>query len=94
MIHVKEDVIIQEFIPYENELGIFYHRIPDQKKGKITSVTIKKFLKVKGDGFLNLSELIQKDDRAYLYADLFHGIHQDKLDHILDKGEAMTLCIH
>ncbi len=93
LIHVKEDVIIQEFIPYENELGIFYHRIPDQKKGKITSVTIKKFLKVKGDGFLNLSELIQKDDRAYLYADLFHGIHQDKLDHILDKGEEMTLSV-
>ncbi len=91
--HVKEDTIIQEFIPYENELGIFYHRIPGQKKGRITSVTIKKFMKVTGDGLLTVSELIQKDDRAFLYADLFQAIHQNKLGHILNKGEKMTLSI-
>lgn len=91
--HVKEDVIIQEFVPYENELGIFYHRIPGQKKGHITSVTIKKFIKIKGDGHLSVTELIQKDDRAFLYADLFHIIHQDKLEHILKKGEEMTLSV-
>lgn len=91
--HVKEDVIIQEFVPYENELGIFYHRIPGQKKGHITSVTIKKFIKIKGDGNLSVTELIQKDDRAFLYADLFHIIHQDKLEHILKKGEEMTLSV-
>ena len=45
--HVNEELIIQEFIPYENELGIFYHRIPGQTKRTITSVTIKKFIKVK-----------------------------------------------
>lgn len=91
--HVKEDVIIQEFVPYENELGIFYHRIPGQKKGRITSVTIKKFMKITGDGLLTVSELIQKDDRAFLYADLFQAIHQNKLGHILNKGEKMTLSI-
>ena len=91
--HVQEDVIIQEFIPYENELGIFYHRIPGQKKGHITSVTIKKFIKIKGDGHLSISELIQKDDRAFLYANLFHAIHQEKIEHILNKGEEMTLSV-
>ena len=91
--HVEEDVIIQEFIPYDNELGIFYHRIPGQKKGEITSVTIKKFIKIKGDGQLTLAELIEKDDRAFLYTDLFHAIHQDKLEHILNIGEEMTLSV-
>ncbi len=38
---VGETVIVQEFIPFEQELGIFYHRFPGEVKGKITSVTIK-----------------------------------------------------
>ena len=89
--HVKEDIIIQEFIPYESELGIFYHRMPGQKKGKVTSVTIKKFMRIKGDGLHNVKDLIQNDNRAFLYAELFHHIHQDKLDQVLGKGEELIL---
>ena len=91
--HVQEDVIIQQFIPYENELGIFYHRIPDQNKGKITSVTIKKFMKIKGDGHLNLAQLVQKDNRAYLYTDLFRDIHREQWDQVLNKDEEMILSV-
>ncbi len=91
--HVKEDVIVQEFIPYEKEFGIFYHRIPGEEIGKITSVTIKKFIKIKGDGQLNVSQLIQKDERAFLYTDLFFNIHQDKLDLVLLKDEELTLSV-
>ena len=91
--HIKEEVIIQEFIPYEKELGIFYHRIPGDAKGKITSVTIKKFIKVKGDGILTLSALIQNDERAFLYADLFFALHQHQLEKVLKKGEELTLSL-
>jgi hypothetical protein len=91
--HVDEELIIQEFVPYENELGIFYHRIPGQTKGKITSVTIKKFIKVKGDGILTLSALIKKDKRAFLYTDLFYALHQDQLNKILAKDEELTLSL-
>ena len=91
--HVKEDVIVQDFIPYENEFGIFYHRMPGQKNGKITSVTIKKFIKIKGDGILTVSQLIEKDERAFLYTDLFFNIHEDKLDMVLPKDEALTLSV-
>lgn len=91
--HIKEDVIVQEFIPYENEFGIFYHRMPGHKSGKITSVTIKKFIKIKGDGVLNVSQLIQKDERAFLYTDLFFIIHQDKLETVLPKDEELTLSV-
>lgn len=91
--HVKEDVILQEFIPYENEFGIFYHRLPGNENGKITSVTIKKFIKIKGNGLLTVSQLIEKDERAFLYTDLFFNIHQDKLDMVLPKGEVLTLSV-
>lgn len=91
--HVKEDVILQEFIPYENELGVFYHRIPGDEAGKITSVTIKKFIKIKGDGVLTLAQLIKNDERAFLYTDLFFNIHQDNLDKVLQQGEELTLSV-
>ncbi len=88
---VNTDVILQEFIPYHNELGIFYHRIPGNKKGKITSVTIKKFISVYGDGKSTLSELIQKDDRAFLYYKLFKNIHKSNMDKVYKKGEKIIL---
>lgn len=90
---VDEDVIVQEFIPYEKELGIFYHRIPGQKKGKVSSVTIKKFLRVKGDGRKTLKQVIQGDQRAFLYTDLFEGLHRDQMNSILPKNKEITLSI-
>ena len=90
---VKTDVIIQEFIPYEKELGIFYHRIPGEQRGKISSVTIKKFIKVTGDGKSDLSKLIMNDERAFLYYDLFKTIHKEKMDFVYPKGEQITLSV-
>ena len=65
------DIIIQEFLDYENECGVFYHRNPNENEGKISSVTLKKFLFVIGDGKTPLKELILNDNRAKLYFDLF-----------------------
>ena len=88
---VDEDIILQEFIPYHNELGIFYHRIPGEKKGKITSVTIKKFISVTGDGKSTLSQLIQNDERAFLYYKLFKNIHGSNMDKVYKKEDKIIL---
>ena len=90
---VREDVIIQEFVPFEKELGIFYHRMPGENKGKVTSVTIKKFIRVTGDGKNNLSNLILKDERAFLYHDLFSKIHKEKMSFVYPEGEKITLSV-
>ena len=89
--HVDTDIILQEFIPYHNELGVFYHRIPGNKKGKITSVTIKKFITVYGDGKSTLSELILNDERAFLYYKLFKNIHAAYMNKTYGKGEKIVL---
>lgn len=44
------NIIIQEYINCKNECGIFYHRHPNEEKGVITSITLKKFLNITGDG--------------------------------------------
>ena len=90
---VQTDILLQEFVSYPNELGIFYHRIPGQDKGQITSVTIKEFLKVIGDGSKSIRQLIDDDSRARLYADLFTRIHINQIDRVLEKGETLVLSV-
>ncbi len=89
----KIDIIIQEFIDFNNECGLFYHRIPGENKGKVTSITLKKFLTVTGNGTSNLSELIIADKRAYLYYNLLQNIHKESMETIPKKGEIVELTV-
>jgi hypothetical protein len=61
---IKVDFIVQEYIDYPVELGIFYVRYPDEKTGKVTSIVIKDFLKVIGDGQSTILELMKNYPRA------------------------------
>ncbi len=85
------DTIIQEYIDYQNEIGIFYHRLPSSMNGKITSITLKKYLKIFGDGESSLETLISKDPRASLYIDLLRNIHHKNLKKIYPKGKEIVL---
>lgn len=92
--HVEEvnyDIIIQEFIDYSIELGVFYMRDPNSKKGHVTSIVRKKMLSVKGDGISTVRDLMQKDYRARLYIEKFEIEDASILDHIPQKGERVTL---
>lgn len=84
-------IIIQEFLDYKYECGIFYHKNPNEKEGKITSITLKRFLSVTGDGNSTLKKLILLDNRAQLYIEILEKIHQDKLIQIPLKGEKIKL---
>ncbi len=86
-------IIIQEFISYPKECGIFYYRMPNEKSGTITSITLKKFLKVVGDGDKTLSELIIANKRACLYLDILQNIHGKKLASIPKKGKEIVLTV-
>lgn len=87
------DIILQEFITLKKECGIFYYRLPNQEKGKITSITLKKFLTVIGDGVSSLSELILADTRAFFYMDLLKKIHGEKMFSIPIKGKKIILTV-
>lgn len=87
------NLIAQEFIQYKNECGIFYHRLPNDKKGKITSITLKKYVSVIGNGVSTLKELILIDKRAKLYFQLLEELHQKNFDLILKKDEEKILNI-
>lgn len=85
------NLIIQEFVEFKNECGIFYHRIPGEKLGKITSVTLKKYLTVFGDGNSTLLSLIENDERAKHYLELITELNKDKLEIIPKNKEEIVL---
>jgi len=81
------DFHIQEYVPYKNEVGIFYCRYPDQERGSITGIVEKEFMSVTGDGVHSMRELLLKNKRALMYMESYETIHGEFLDTVLSKGE-------
>ena len=57
------DIIIQRYVEGA-EFGVFYYRYPDDARGRILSITEKRFPVVVGDGRNTLRDLILRDPRA------------------------------
>ncbi|HEY9168756.1 MAG TPA: D-alanine--D-alanine ligase [Lutibacter sp.] len=87
------NLIIQEFVDFKNECGIFYHRIPGEKTGKITSVTLKIYLAVSGDGNSTLLSLIVNDERSKHYLKYISEINRDRLQMIPKLKEEIVLSV-
>lgn len=58
------DYLIQEFITYSIEFGVLFSRMPSEKIGKVSSLTLKEFLSVTGDGKSTIEELVLQNTRA------------------------------
>ncbi len=88
---IKMDFLVQEFIPYPREVGIFYCRMPDEANGFITGIVSKEFLIVKGDGVSPITQLVEKDPRYHLQLGALQKIYGDGLNTILIKDEEKNL---
>lgn len=78
---VEGDYLIQEMVDWPIECGVLFVKHPDKTQGQVTSLTLKRFLKVTGNGVDTVHELMQSDPRQALYADKF------AVDYIPAKGE-------
>lgn len=85
------DIIIQEFLTHENECGIFYYRLPNSEEGVVSSITLKEFCQVKGDGISSIEKLIEADDRVKLYSDFINENTEIDLRRIPKKNEIVRL---
>jgi len=85
------DYLLQDLIPYENEVGIFYVRYPHEKKGRITGIVAKEFLIVEGDGKSTIEELLKLNPRYEFQLKVLQKEYDDKLKTILPKGEKRNL---
>lgn len=87
----KVNFLVQAFIPFENEIGIFYYRIPGEEKGHISGIVGKEFLSVKGDGINSIKSLLKQNKRFVLQIDELRKMYGDELNKILNYDETFLM---
>ena len=85
------DFIVQDLIPYENEVGVFYVRYPHEKEGRITGIVAKEFLIITGNGVATIEELIKENPRYELQLKVLRLEYGSKLWEILPVGQKVNL---
>jgi len=86
-----EDILIQEFIDYPIELGVFYHRYPISKKDGITSVVHKEFLSIIGNGRSKFGELVKENIRARSRISYLKRKYNSKWKQVIPAGISYKL---
>ncbi|MBS1662049.1 MAG: NRDE family protein [Bacteroidetes bacterium] len=87
----KVDILLQEYIDYPNEIGVFYYRLPGESRGHISGIVGKELLSVTGDGSHTIEELLTPHHRATLQLPALRAVYGQFLQNILEEGKAFTL---
>jgi hypothetical protein len=85
------DYLVQDLIPFANEIGVFYVRYPNQKSGRITGIVAKEFLIISGDGTSTMEQLIKQNPRYELQLETLKKEYGSKLQEVPEKGENRNL---
>lgn len=85
------DYLLQDLIPYEKEVGIFYVRFPKEEHGRITGIVAKEFLIVEGNGHSTIKELLKANPRFEFQLKALEKEYGNQLESILAKGEKRNL---
>lgn len=83
--------IIQEFLSHPVEMTVLFHRFPDGLRFGITSVCVKEFLSVQGDGVSTVRALMAGIPRAAFQLPRFELEHPELLDRVPGAGETLLL---
>ncbi|RZJ55960.1 MAG: D-alanine--D-alanine ligase, partial [Flavobacterium sp.] len=85
------DFLLQDLIPFKNEVGIFYVRHPNEKEGRITGIVSKEFLTVVGDGVSTIKDLINETPRFQLQLEALQEEYGEVLMDVLQKDKVLNL---
>lgn len=83
--------LIQEYVDYKEEFGVLYYILPGEKRGRVVSVVMKEFLKVRGDGKSTMQQLIEQSPRALLHWNKLVHKFGHRFDEVLPMGEELEL---
>ena len=88
----REDgaVLVQQAHEGPHEVGLFYVRHPDEPRGRLFSITDKRFPVVTADGRSSIEDLIARHPRYRLQADVFLARQADPA-RVPDAGEVVRL---
>lgn len=85
------DFLIQEFIAGPLELSVLHYLPPGAAKGETTSICIKNFLEVKGNGKSDIRTLMKENPRARLQLERFEKDFPLLLRQIPEPNEQVLL---
>ena len=87
------ELVLQHYVAWEGETGVFYIRHPGEATGRITSITFKHAPYVTGDGAATLRELVLRDPRAGRLSQLYLPRLAGRLDAAPAAGERVRLVL-
>lgn len=87
----SEDFVVQEFVDYPIELAVFYSRMPGELRGMVSSVTLKEFLTMVGDGQSTIKELVLEKPRTAMLWETLQKNVKVNWEQVLLEGEKMLL---
>ena len=85
------DVIAQAYVDLPMEVSIFYSRLPGNEAGEISSLCLKEYLHVEGDGQQTVDELMRKKNRAFLQRKRLQRMNPNGLKYVPEEGEVVLL---
>jgi hypothetical protein len=83
--------LIQSYVAYSHEAGIFYHRLPNERKGKISGIVLKEFASIKGNGIDTVEILVRQNQRYSLYREAIAHELGAKINTVPAPGETLQL---
>jgi hypothetical protein len=87
----NQTFLLQEFIAYPEEIGIFRYRDPNNGQWVINGITTKEFTVIIWDGQKTLGELIALDPRAWKYTNVFKKDHEEKRNTLIPQWVSLQL---
>jgi hypothetical protein len=87
----KVDFLLQDFLPGPLELSVLHYLPPGASSGATTSICIKNFLEVRGDGASTIRALMEKNPRAKLQVERFEKDFPNLLGQVPGQGEQVLL---
>jgi hypothetical protein len=89
--HTRVNFLVQEWIPYEREIGLFYCRMPGSDKGIITGIVEKEFLSITGNGTSTFCELLMQESRYILQLAALQKLYAKEWNDVVEKGAIKLL---
>jgi len=83
--------LVQELVNYPNEIGLFYVKLPNKNKGKITGIVSKEFLTVIGNGKNSIQDLIVENPRFAFQLETLSNDPKIDLKYVPPIGKKVTL---
>ena len=87
----RHGLLLQEYVDHAHELGIMYCRMPDEERGRITSISEKRLPRVVGDGTSTVGQLAAREKGYRRHLPRFRKLAGDTFDKVLAEGEELLL---